>query len=122
MPGADLLTPRRIALLVELVGSLYLLGYVAAALLALLRGPPEQRLDHARLLIADGVIASLSFKVAATLLKILEVQTWNQIGLFAATLALRTLLKRFFTWERRQLTRGREGAGVTAQVPPRGAG
>ena len=78
MSGPELLAPSRIALVVELVGSLYLLGYVVAALLALLRGPPETRPEHARLLIADGVIASLSFKVAATLLKILEVQTWNQ--------------------------------------------
>ncbi|WP_216320719.1 DUF1622 domain-containing protein [Deinococcus aestuarii] len=116
MFGAEVLTPRTLALLVELAGSLYLLGYVGAALLALLRGPPASRLEHARLLIADGVIASLSFKVAATLLKILEVQTWNQIGLFAATLALRTLLKRFFTWERRQLTRGQ--GMVAAPVPP----
>ena len=109
MLGIDLPTPRTLALLVEMAGSLYLLGYVLAAFLALLRGPPQERLDHARLLIADGVIVSLSFKVAGTLLKILEVHTWNQIGLFAAMLALRTLLKRFFTWERGQLTR-RQGA------------
>ena len=101
MLGIDLPTPRTLALLVEMAGSLYLLGYVLAAFLALLRGPPQERLDHARLLIADGVIVSR----AGTLLKILEVQTWNQIGLFAAMLALRTLLKRFFTWERGQLTR-----------------
>lgn len=103
MPGLEALNFGSAALLIEVVGSAWLLGYVLAALLALLRGPRSGRLERARLLIADGVVAALSFKVAATLLKTLGLQTWNQIGLFVVTLALRTLLKRFFSWEKRQL-------------------
>lgn len=106
MPGSDLPPLRTLANLAELGGSLYLTGFVVAALLALLHGPRATHLERARLLIAQGVILSLSFKVAATLLKLLALQNWHQIGLFAVTLALRTLLKRFFGWEQRQLRRG----------------
>lgn len=98
------LEPKRLALLVEVAGSAYLTGYVLAALWRL-RGPSLFRLEAARLLLAEGVVTSLSFKTAASLLKILEVQTWSQIGLFAAVLALRTLFKRFFTWEAEGLRR-----------------
>ena len=95
----DLITTA--ALLIEAVGSVYVLGYVVAALWTLARRP--HNLSAARLLIADGALNGLNFKVAATLLKTLELQTWQQIALFAAIFALRTVLKRFFTWERRQL-------------------
>ncbi|WP_420596403.1 DUF1622 domain-containing protein [Deinococcus sp.] len=95
----ELIAPA--ALLIEAVGSLYVLVYVLAALWALRQG--SRHLTEARLLIADGVLAALNFKVAATLLKTLELQSWQQIAVFAAIFALRTVLKRFFTWERRQL-------------------
>ncbi|WP_237724811.1 DUF1622 domain-containing protein [Deinococcus alpinitundrae] len=91
------------ALIIEGVGSLALVGYVLAALWALLHGWNETNAARARLLIADGALTALNFKVGATLLKTLDVQTWHQIALFVALFALRTLLKRFFTWERRQL-------------------
>jgi len=94
-----------VALLIEGVGSLYIVGYVIAAVWALIRGSGPDRLAQARLLIAEGALAGLNFKVAATLLKTLQLQSWNQIGLFVATFALRTILKRFFTWEQAQLRR-----------------
>ena len=68
------------ALLIEAVGSLYVLAYVLAALLTLARGPRYHLLTAARLLIADGALAALNFKVAATLLKTLELQSWQQIA------------------------------------------
>lgn len=90
------------AQLIEALGSLYLLWYVLRAFWTLKNGT-DQHLTAARLLIADGVLAALNFKVAATLLKTLELQTWPQIGMFAAIFAFRTVLKRFFSWERRRL-------------------
>ncbi len=92
------------ALLIEALGSLALVGYVLAAGWSLLRGWNEVNAVRARLIIADGAITALNFKVAATLLKTLDLQTWHQIALFVALFALRTLLGRFFSWERRQLT------------------
>ena len=52
---------------------------------------------------ADGVVSALGFKTAATLLKTIELQTWTAIGLFAATLTLRTLVKRVLVWEQVRL-------------------
>lgn len=91
-------------LAVELVTNLVLFGYVLAALLALLRGGGMPR---ARLLVVDGILFALNFKVVATLLRTMEITTWNQIGLFAAVFVLRTLLKRVVTWERGEVRAGR---------------
>ena len=92
------------ALLIEALGSLMLVAYILAAGWTLLHGWNEFNAVRARLIIADGAITALNFKVAATLLKTLDLQTWHQIALFVALFALRTLLGRFFSWERRQLT------------------
>ena len=73
------------------------MGYVLAALLALAR---QHGLERCRLLLADGAVFSLGFKTAASLLKTLELNTWHQIGAFAAVLTLRTVLKRAFAAEK----------------------
>lgn len=91
-----------IALTIEAAGSLLLLGYVLLALGALAR---RHGLERCRLLLAEGAVASLGFKTAASLLKTLELNTWHQIGAFMAVLALRTVLKRAFTAEKTILAR-----------------
>ena len=49
--------------------------------------------------IAEGAVASLGFKTAATLLKTLELRSWRAIALFAAILALRTFIKTSLAWD-----------------------
>src|SRR6266849_5033508 len=71
----------------------------------------------ARLRAADGVIAGLGLLTAATLLKMIELRTWTQIALFAVTLGLRTLLKRLFIWERRQILAREPGLRPLGTVP-----
>lgn len=88
--------------IIELGGSLIIVAYVLAALLTLLRARTAG-IVHARLLVAQGVLTGLSFKVAGTLLKTLLLVTWHQILVFAAIFALRTLLKRLFVWEQTHL-------------------
>ncbi len=85
---------------IEMLGAIVLMGYVLAALLALI---PRGDIVTSRIAIADGAIASLSVKLAATLLKTILLQSWTQIGMFVVILALRTLLKRIFEWERQKL-------------------
>ena len=53
----------------------------------------------ARLSIAEGVVAALGLKMAATLLKTLELRSWNAICLFAAIFVLRTFIKTALAWE-----------------------
>ncbi|MEW6422732.1 MAG: hypothetical protein AB1511_13555 [Deinococcota bacterium] len=91
-------------LAVELVTNLVLFGYIAAALLALLRGGGS--ITRAQRLVVDGVLFALNFKVVATLLRTLELTVWNQIGLFIAVFVLRSALKRVVIWERRELGPG----------------
>ncbi len=86
--------------LIEFVGALFIIGYVIVALITLLR---SHSIVQARLLVADGAITGLSFKLAGTLLKTIELHTWQQILMFVAIFALRTILKRLFTWERTRL-------------------
>lgn len=90
------------ASLIDFAGALLIVGYILAALFALVR---TRSITRARLLVADGVLISLSFKLAGTLLKTIELRTWQQILIFCAILALRTALKRFFAWERAHLER-----------------
>lgn len=90
-----------LALWVEMAGSFALAVFAAIAAFALLRG---QTPEAARLLLAEGVILALNLKTAATLLKTLDLPTWDSIAAFAAILALRTLLKRVFVAEQKRLS------------------
>lgn len=87
---------------IEMVGSLIIVGYCAAALATLIRSR-GRGIRSARLLIADGVITGLGFKLAGTLLKTILLVSWHQILMFTAIFALRTVLKRLFAWEQRRL-------------------
>ena len=86
--------------LIEFGGSVVIAVACLHALAVLIAG----RGTHAaivagRLVVADGVISALGYKTAATLLKIIELQTWAAIGMFATILTLRTVVKRVLVWE-----------------------
>jgi hypothetical protein len=85
---------------IQLLAALVILIHLAAALVALGR---TGSISRARLTAADGVIAGLGLITAATLLRTIELRTWNQIALFTVVLTLRTLLKRLFAWERNRI-------------------
>ena len=93
-------TAHTVAVLIEAVGGALLVGFVLSAGAALLRGGG---LERARLRVADGAVLALSFKTGATLLKTLDLPTWDRIAAFAAILALRTALKRAFAAEQAAL-------------------
>lgn len=86
--------------LIELAGSLIIVSYCFSALVRLVRTRDPVPV---RLLVIEGALWGLSLKTAASLLKTIEIQNWNQIGAFAAILALRTIVKRVMTWEERHL-------------------
>ena len=88
------------ATVIEFIGALLIVGYILIALVTLVR---TRDVGQARYLVATGIIAGLSFKLAGTLLKLLQLHTWQQIMMFAAIFVLRTVLKRFFVWEQTRL-------------------
>jgi uncharacterized membrane protein len=88
--------------IIEFVGALLIVIYIIVAIFVLFR---SKDITRARLIAADGVITGLSFKLAGTLLKTIELHTWQQILMFVAIFALRTILKMLFTWERHRLQR-----------------
>jgi len=96
-------------LAIDLVSVLIVVGYVALAVWALVR---RHSVDEARLIVAEGALLGLSFKVAAALLKTLELHTWEQLLLFAAIFTLRTVLKQVFTWEQNVIRRDGAAPGV----------
>ena len=51
--------------------------------------------------LAAGVVSALGLVTAATLLKTVVLASWSAIGMFAAILALRTLVKRVLAAEAR---------------------
>ena len=88
-------------LLIELIGSFLLIRYVIVALIVLIGG--YRHLEHAQYLIAEGALVALNFKLAGTLLKTIELKSWQQIFIFSMILFLITLLKRLFSWEAAQI-------------------
>ncbi len=46
-----------------------------------------------RRILANGVLGALGFLVIAALLKTIELRDWHGIGMFAAVLGMRTLVK-----------------------------
>lgn len=89
------------AVLIQFGGALIV---VARILTALVHGLLRLRsVERTRLIVVEGALAGLGFMTAATLLRTVTLQTWEQIGLFAAVFALRTVLKRALAWERRVL-------------------
>lgn len=88
------------AAIIQLLGSLAIAGYVIAAIFSLVI---RCNLYQARLIVAEGVLTSLSFMVAATLLKTINLQTWGQILVFSVILSLRIFLKKLFAWEKMQI-------------------
>jgi uncharacterized membrane protein len=106
MPITNLFDVTLWAALIEFGGALVIIGYLLAALLTVLH---TRDIQLARLQAATGVVTGLSFKLAGTLLKTIQLHTWQQILMFVAIFTLRTVLKRFFTWEQEQL-RHREEA------------
>ncbi len=94
------------AVLIEFGGSVIIAVACLRGLAAMAigRGTPSA-IVGGRLLVADGVIAALGYKTAATLLKTIELQSWSAIGMFAAILTLRTLVKRVLVWEEARLRR-----------------
>lgn len=93
-----------LARLIEFGGSLLVVTGCVHGFVVLImgRGSPES-IVRARLLVASSIIAALGFKTAATLLKTIELRTWNAILMFAAIFALRTLIKRVLAWEEERL-------------------
>ena len=102
---------RAPALATEAIGSMALAVLSAAAFVSLVR---ERDPEAARLLVAEGAILALSFKIGATLLKTLDLQSWDRIAAFAAVLALRMVLKQaFFSAKRTRLAVPGTGRGPT---------
>lgn len=102
MNFTNLLDFTFLAAAIEFIGGLLIVGYILAALVTLIR---TQDISQARYLAATGIIAGLSFKLAGTLLKLLQLHTWQQIGMFTTLFVLRAVLKGFFTWEQARLQR-----------------
>ena len=100
MPFDNILDFTLWATMIEFIGALLIVFYLLASIITLLY---RKDITQARLIFADGVITGLSFKLAGTLLKTVELHTWQQILMFAAIFTLRTVLKRLFTWERTRL-------------------
>ena len=98
---------------IEFAGALLIVGHCVAALVELAR---SRDLGAARLLVIQGSLWGLNLKTAASLLKMIEIHSWEQIAAFAAILALRTLVKQVMAWEEAHL---RGPAGTLGTRPPR---
>ena len=98
---------RGAAVLIEFGGSVVIAIAVVRGLTAMAVGLGSRHaVVRGRLLVADGAVAALGYKTAATLLKTIELQSWAAIGMFVAILTLRTVVKRVLVWEEGRLRSG----------------
>jgi uncharacterized membrane protein len=68
--------------------------------------------EVARVIAGSWIIFALDLKLGATLLKLLVLTGWEQLGVFALILAIRLVVKRQIVWEE-GLAKSRSGpAGV----------
>ncbi|MEH2306853.1 DUF1622 domain-containing protein [Nostoc sp.] len=88
------------AVIIQFLGSLAIAAYVFAAIFSLIL---RFNVYQARLIVAEGVVTSLNFMVAATLLKTINLRTWRQILVFSLILSIRIFLKKLFVWEKMQI-------------------
>lgn len=107
-----------LTLAIEAVGSLIIALFVVAALWRL---AVTRSIAAARYTVAQGALAGLTFKVAATLMKTIVLESWRQIAVFAVVLSLRTVLKRLFAWEQQRAAARypRLGSHFTSGTPAR---
>ena len=101
---------------IEFAGALLIVGYCIAGLVELARSRDPAAV---RLLVIEGSLWGLSLKTAASLLKTIEIHSWEQIAAFTAILALRTLVKRVMTWEEAHLRGPTETQGRPRVPSPR---
>ena len=103
MPTLDHMI-RGLAVLIEFGGALLIVFGCVRGLARLAAGSGRRTaIVGARLAVADGIVAGLGFKTAATLLRTIELRSWNAILMFCAVLALRTLVKQALQREEQQL-------------------
>jgi uncharacterized membrane protein len=95
MPKAYMSFVPFIVLGIEILGSLVIMFAVMQGWGFSLKG----QCGRARILVAEGAVNGLSFKLGAALLKTIYIHTWTQIGMLFVIVSLRTLLKRLFIWE-----------------------
>ena len=93
-----------LATMIEFGGSLLVVFGCARGLLHLAAGlGTRDSIVAARLVVADGIVAALGFKTAATLLKTIELRSWEAILMFVAVFALRTFVKQALVREEADL-------------------
>lgn len=95
-----------LAILIEFGGGLLVVAGCTRGLWRLAIGLGSRHsIAEARLLVADGIVAGLGFKTAATLLKTIELRSWDAILMFLAVFTLRSVIKQALVWEEAQLRR-----------------
>lgn len=78
---------------IEIVSSVIIFGYCAAGFAFFISGKDGFTI---KTLVANGTLLGMNLKLVGALLKTIELQTWNQLGLFVVIFALRTIIKKVF--------------------------
>jgi uncharacterized membrane protein len=95
-----------LAILIEFGGGLLIVVACTRGLWRLATGRGSRHsIVEARLFVADGIVAGLGFKTAATLLKTIELRSWDAILMFVAVFALRSFIKYALIREEARLRR-----------------
>ncbi len=78
---------------IDILSSLVTFGYCCAGFVVFLT---QRNRNRARMLVANGALLGMNIKLVGAFLKTVELQSWNQLGLFLTILVLRTVIKKVF--------------------------
>lgn len=99
-------------MLIEGISALVIVGHCVGGLYFL---AVKRNVRQAQLIVANGALLGFSIKLIATVLAVIELQTWEHISMFVCVFALRIILKKVLQREKRVLESAeRFGSGVRA--------
>jgi uncharacterized membrane protein len=118
----------QIAALIEAAGALIILMAATEAALRAFplfvrRAPPAEAKETVRLRLGMWLAVALEFELAADILRTAIAPSWNDVGLLAAIIGLRTILNFFLQLEIDKARRrpGEPATTLTGDVPRRAA-
>lgn len=100
MAQPEFLPLHILVILIEGVSVLVIAGHCVGGLYVL---AVTRNIRQAQWVVADGALLGFSIKLIATLLTVIQLQTWGHIAMFVCVFTLRAVLKKVLLWDRKEL-------------------
>ena len=83
-----------VILFMEMIGVSVLVVTAVKSVISLVKGNPDVKMD-----LAEGICLALEFKLGGEVLRTVIAQTWAELGILGAVIALRAAITFLLQWE-----------------------